>query len=89
MILSSEHKCFHNIGARLYFVDSSSIFEEPSCKISNPWEAGNFSNYLSLTAMALSYTQSGKRTTSGKYSLAVPEYREESSPLTDLHAYFY
>ena len=60
MIFSSENKCFCNIGARLYFVDLSFLFKEPACEnqIFKGWQF--FSDSLSLTAMALSYTQSGK-----------------------------
>ena len=62
MIFWSENKCFHNVSARLYIVDLPSIFKEPACEKPNLLGAGNFSDYLPFTAMALSYTQSGKKT---------------------------
>ena len=42
MILSSENKHFHNIGARLSFVDLPSTFEEPACEKPNLWGTCNF-----------------------------------------------
>ena len=62
MILSGENKLFCNVFARL-FVDLISIFKEPACKkkqIFGGLAIFFFFDYLLLTAMALSYTQSGK-----------------------------
>ena len=61
MSLSSKNKCFCYVVARLYFVDLSSIFKEPTCKKPNLLGADIFSDYLPLTAMAVSCTQSGKK----------------------------
>ena len=61
MILSSENKHIHTIIARLYIVDLPSIFEEPACEKPNVWIVSNFSDYLPLTAVALSYAKSDKK----------------------------
>ena len=61
MILSSENKCFHNVGATLNFVDLSAMFEEPTCENQIFQGLAIFSDYLPLRTVALSYTQKGKK----------------------------
>ena len=67
MILPGENKCFHNVFARL-FVDLISIFKEHACKKPNFWGAGNFFDYLPLTAMAPFTPKVARRTNSRKFS---------------------
>ena len=84
MILSSENKCFCNVGARCYFLYLPSYLKSLHLKNQIFW-GKHFSDYLPLTAMALSFTQSGKKNNPWEIFLqAVPAYREESSQLAHL-----
>ena len=60
-MLLSENKCFSNVGARLYFVDLPSIFEEPACEKPNLWGAGSFFLLFAHYSHGTSLHQSSKK----------------------------